>query len=570
MRRFQLLHRRRRLHWRSLPVGRGGRHDDCDRHLHTDRRHDHPDLNADGHADRHGDGDRDDRRRHAHRDSDNRNPDTDRYANRHADRHRRGDGTATGLPTGTATGTAAATATATPTGTAAATVTATSTVGAPTPTATATVVSETNTATATGTATPTKTALPIEATIAVGSATGEPGSTVPFDVTLQTTVEVAGTQNDIAFDLDARIAANDEDEPDCTVNPAIMKLGTTFAFQPVDCTPGVDCLSVRAIVLALDNLLPIPSGSVLFTCQVEIASDATGSYPLTCSNSAAGDPDGNPVGAACTNGTITVEVDTDATVIIGDAQGEAGSMAPFDVSLQTAVEVAGTQNDITFPPEAPIGADNLGGPNCTVNPAINKPQTTFAFLPPGCTVGTDCTGVRALVLAFANVNPIPNGATLYTCQVAISATAADGEYPLTCSNAGGSDPDGGAVRTGCTDGDVIVGLPPPGTSTATSTQTDTPTPTPTGEGGTPTATATVGTPTPPTPTATATVGTPTPPTPTATPPATNTAIRTRTSTPRPSSGDDDGCHVAGTAHRGAAWLLLLPVALLIGLRRRRR
>jgi hypothetical protein len=226
-------------------------------------------------------------------------------------------------PTGTPTGTAAATATATgtPTGTAAATATATHTVVLPTVTATATVSAEISTPTVTRTATSTNTPLPIDATIIVGSATGEPGSTVMVSVSLETTVEVAGTQNDIAFDPRTRVVANEQGNPKCMVNPAIDKGQTSFAFQPVDCTPGTDCTGIRALVLALDNVTPIPDGSVLYTCEVMIANDATGSFPLTCSNPGAGDPDGNRVGADCTNGAITVAVETEATIVIGDAVG---------------------------------------------------------------------------------------------------------------------------------------------------------------------------------------------------------------------------------------------------------
>jgi hypothetical protein len=63
-----------------------------------------------------------------------------------------------------------------------------------------------------------------------------------------------------------------------------------------------------------------------------------------------------------------------------------------------------------------------------VNDAIEKGGTSFAFQPSGCTAGTDCTGVRALVLALDNVDPIPTGSVLYTCQVAIAGDAADGDF----------------------------------------------------------------------------------------------------------------------------------------------
>lgn len=463
------------------------------------------------------------------------------------------EATATGTPTGTAaaTATGTVTATGTPTGTAAAT--ATSTVAAPTATATAPSV-ETSTATATRTATATNTPLPVDATIIVGSATGAPGSTVMFNVSLETSVDVAGTQNDITFDPKARITADDEGNPKCTVNPAIEKPGTTFAFQPVDCTPGTNCTGVRALVLALDNVTPIPDGSVLYTCEVQIAADATDTYALACSSPGAGDPDGNRVGADCTDGTITVASGA-ATIVIGDTVGAAGDFVTVEVSLQTAVQVAKTQNDIAFQPEAAVAAGNDGMPLCAVNAAINKPQTTFAFLPAGCTPATNCTGVRALVEASGNVTPIPNGATLYTCQIAIAEDAADGTYALTCSNEGALDPDGGALRATCVDGEVVVGVQPTATSTSTATRsvTDTPSPTPTGvSDATPTITPTPGTPTPPTATSTA------------------TRTATRTSARRPSN-EDDGCQVVGPAARSSsAWMLILPAALLLTRRRRRR
>ena len=161
----------------------------------------------------------------------------------------------------------------------------------------------------------------------------------------------------------------------------------------------------------------------------------------------------------------------------------------------------------------------------------------------GCTAGTDCTGLRTLVLSLSNVNPIPNGARLYTCQIAIAEDAADGTYPLTCSNAGASDPDGGALVTACVDGSVVVGVQPTPTGTPTVTPTVTPSPSPS-------------------PTPTATSGTPPPAT------ATNTPATPPTRTPTPADNDD--CQIVAPAHTRPAWVLLLPAALLFALRRRRR
>jgi hypothetical protein len=444
--------------------------------------------------------------------------------------------TATGIPTGTAT----ATATGTPAGTATATVTATPTGGGATATATAT---RTNTPTlvipATSTATATHTPLPVMASIIVGNATGEPGATTSFDVSLETDASIAGVQVDIAYDPAAAIAAREDGKPDCSVNAEIGKDDTTFGFLPSGCTPGTDCTAVRAIVLSLDNLDPIPSGSRLFTCTVAIAADATGAYPLTCSNAGAGNTDGDRVGADCTSGEVTVAVPTDATIVIDDVVGTAGQSATMTVRLITAVDVAGTQNDTIFPAGVGVIADNRGRPTCSVNPEIDKGGTSFAFLPNGCTPGTDCTGVRSLVLALDNVSPIPSGSVLYTCEVSIASSVADGTYPLGCENAGASDPDGNAVATACDAGNVIVGVQPTVTSTPRPSNTPTETPTATPEGV---------------------------PTATNTPAAPPTATATRTRGPK--KDEDDGCQVVAPATGGEAWLLLLPVAALLWRRRR--
>jgi hypothetical protein len=375
------------------------------------------------------------------------------------------------------------------------------------------------------------------ASIIVGDATGEPGATTSFDASLETNASIAGVQVDIAYDAAAAIAAKEDGKPDCTVNAEINKDATSFAFQPSGCTPGTDCTAVRAIVLSLENLDPIPTGSRLFTCTVAIAADATGTYPLTCSNAGAGNTDGDKVGADCTSGTVTVAVANDATIVIDDVVGTAGQSATMTVSLTTEVDVAGTQNDTTFPAGIEVAAKPNGKPDYAVNPDIDKGGTSFAFPSTG--------GVRALVLALDNVNPIPSGSVLYTCQVAIDSSVADGSYPITCTNAGASDPDGNAVPTGCDAGNVVVGVQPTATSTPSASPSITPTATPTATPeGAPTSTST------------------------ATPPPTSTATATATRTHKPKKDEDDGCQVVAPAESGAACLLLLPVAALLWRRRR--
>jgi len=381
--------------------------------------------------------------------------------------------------------------------------------------------------------------------IRVGEATGDPGQTVDISVTLGTEgAEVAGTQNDIAFG-DAtsgiQVAAKANGRPDCAVNPDIEKGGTSFAFQPSGCTAGTDCTGIRALVLALDNVDPIPNDSRLYTCKVAIAGSASaGEKTLSNTNTGASDPAGGALPTTGTDGRVIVAGGaSDATIIVGSATGDAGTTVSFDVSLETGTDVAGTQNDIAFAAPIQIAAKANGRPDCTVNPDIEKGGTSFAFQPSGCTAGTDCTGIRALVLALDNVDPIPTGSVMYSCNVAIAENAEDGSYPLTCSNPGASDPAGGALLAECTNGAITVGEGPGGTPT------DTPTITPTPDED-------------PTPTSTNTVA------------PTNTSTVTRTPTTGGGGGgnDDDGCAVSAPAHASTGWLLLLPAAALLWLRRR--
>ena len=258
---------------------------------------------------------------------------------------------------------------------------------------------------------------------------------------------------------------------------------------------------------------------------------------------------------------------SDAIITVGSTSGmigETGLSIPVMVNTGVAgTQIAGTQNNITFSggigAAVSIAAKANGKPDCAVNDAINKGGTSFAFQPAGCT-GEMCTAVKALVLALDNVCPICGTSTtdcpglsacpvtMYTCNVTINSTAAPGtNYPLTCSDAGASDPSGGSLTTTCTDGQIMVGgvIVPTATPSPTHGGGGTPTPTHTGGGGgTPTATHSGGA----TPTRTGHV----PPT---------------SSFPRQ---DDDACAIASPSNSSSGWMLLLPAAALLWFRRRSR
>ena len=159
------------------------------------------------------------------------------------------------------------------------------------------------------TSTPTPTATPgLVPAVVVGSTSGSPGSDAFFSVVLSTGgLEIAGVQNDINFNLDTPIGAKVNGRPDCFVNPDIHKEGTTYAFRPSDCTPGVDCTAMRVLVLSFSSTDPIPDGSSLYTCRVAVAAGANiGSHPLQCSGPLASDPEGARVDLSCIDGTVDV------------------------------------------------------------------------------------------------------------------------------------------------------------------------------------------------------------------------------------------------------------------------
>ena len=373
-----------------------------------------------------------------------------------------------------------------------------------------------------------------QATVEIGSREG--GGSV--DITLATGgLMVSLTENEIAFGPENQLS-------NCAVNDDINRPGTQFFFRPRGCTEGVDCETMKALLIAFSSLAPMPDGVVLYTCDVT-AAGPPGDYPLTCSAPGAADPSGNPLDAACADGTVTIPDVPLANLAVGSAVIEPGGVGEIDVRLQlldSATEVAATENEIAFGPEVQLV-------NCEHNPDINREASAFSFSPSGCVPGVDCESVKALILSFSNLDALPDDTLLYTCNVVAVGTGsaattisgtAGGTFPLTCSAPGSSDPAGTPLFTSCSDGRVDV-VPP--------TVTPTPTSAP------PTAK--------PTPTSA-------PPTPTSTAEATATATSTDTPiipTIPPASGDDDGCAVAAQeANDPSGFLLMLPLAALLWFR----
>jgi hypothetical protein len=302
------------------------------------------------------------------------------------------------------------------------------------------------------------------ATIDVGSASGTPGSEVTIAVSLETQgAVVLGTENRIDFERATAVAALPSGQPDCSVAPAIHKNATGFRFLPLGCDPAGDCQSVRAIVVAFDNVDPIPDGAILYTCRIAIAADAAaGSYPLHNAETDASAAGGQEVVTTGTDGAVSVVPTPVASIDIGASSGAPGTTVQFGVTLSLLTDppaaVGGLQNDIGFDAHTPIAVAPDGTPDCTTDPS--QLLARFTFLPVHCTPGIDCTGVRAAIVSSDPTSfSIPDGATLYACNVSIAADTPPGTYPLLASTPQAADVLGTMLSVRASDGTIDVTPP---------------------------------------------------------------------------------------------------------------
>src|SRR5262249_52904797 len=256
-----------------------------------------------------------------------------------------------------------------------------------------------------------------------------------------------------------------------------------FVFQPVGCTLGVDC-GVRALVLALNNVDPIPDGSVLYTCRVDIdPSAALGSYPVRCANPGASDPQGMILATTSADGAVQVVADLPtptatpsrlptltptptetgtpcdpacAAMRVGTANGRAGERVALPMRVDTDGQaINGVQADLGFHAAAAVAADAQGRPDCAINTSIGALSfAVFSFQPPTCD-GASCTGIRAIVSFDPGVT-IPDSSELFTCTIAIAGEATAASYEIPISHVGGSTSDGQPIPMTGYAGAVVV------------------------------------------------------------------------------------------------------------------
>jgi len=118
---------------------------------------------------------------------------------------------------------------------------------------------------------------------------------------------ISGVQNDLHFDPQAAVVALPGRVPDCTVAPSLDWIdGPEFSFQPPACVPGIDCTGIRALLITKEHGALIPSGALLYTCNVAIDPGASGSSSLVCDNTEGSTPEGQHLDVSCTDGRIDV------------------------------------------------------------------------------------------------------------------------------------------------------------------------------------------------------------------------------------------------------------------------
>jgi hypothetical protein len=226
--------------------------------------------------------------------------------------------------------------------------------------------------------------------IEIGYVEALPGSEAVVAVTLYGEgADVAGISNDIGFDGEAAIGVDAQGEPDCQVNAAIDKPATGFAFQPPGCQATGRCEAVRALVIALDNVDPIPDGSVLYTCRIAVATGAPAvAHYLPCLNADASDPNGVALATSCRDGEV---------------------LLPGGLPRSTVTRTATSTLTPTQTPE-PTRDPRTPWPSATATPMSHPPRTPLVE-PNGS------NGRTPLVDSGPNGLPVETGAGSDGCAV---------------------------------------------------------------------------------------------------------------------------------------------------------
>jgi hypothetical protein len=153
------------------------------------------------------------------------------------------------------------------------------------------------------------------------------------------------------------------------------------------------------------------------------------------------------------------------SIDIGTAVGQPGSTHGFAVTFvsDNGFDVVGVSHCIEVNEDTPFAATGTGAPDCTVNAAIQKPNSTFTFVPANCNPVSACDAMCADISGPQGSPTIPDDTQLYSCRIAIPGSTENGSYPLLCAGpSSATTSDGGTLGVDCVDGEVIVQTNLPG------------------------------------------------------------------------------------------------------------
>ena len=300
-----------------------------------------------------------------------------------------------------------------------------------------------------GTPTATRTSAPTNtATVPSTGGIATPTDTPPFPPLTATDTPTVGT----ATPVDTATEGLTETPTSAPTGIPTGTVTATVTFTPT----GIPTGTAEATVTPTAIPTGLPTGTATATVTVTATGIATGTASATVTATRTATPT-VPVPATSSATVTHTPLPVVASIIVGSVVGEPGATVSFPVTLESDANIAGAQVDIAYAAAAAVVAKD-GAPDCTVNPDIDKNDTSYAFQPSGCTPGEDCTGIRAIVLSLENLDTIPDGARLFSCNVALAADASD-TYPLTCSKAGAGNDEGNKVGADCTSGTITVAVP---------------------------------------------------------------------------------------------------------------
>jgi hypothetical protein len=151
-------------------------------------------------------------------------------------------------------------------------------------------------------------------------------------------------------------------------------------------------------------------------------------------------------------------------IAVGTAVGRPGATVGFSTTFVFTgpFQIVSIRQCIDTNPDVPFA--RLGDdPDCNVNPALQKPNSTFTFEPDGCDPEVDCAFMCADIQGPAGSPVIPLGAALFSCRIAIPSDTPTGEYALACQEPGSATTfQGGTTQVDCEPGSVIVETNLPG------------------------------------------------------------------------------------------------------------